>query len=381
MLFNSLEFILFFPLVYSAYLISNRSWQNRILLIASYFFYASWDWRFLCLLLFSTVLDYVCGLKIHQSDLPRDKKKFLIFSLVGNLAVLAFFKYFNFFSESFYSLMKGLGWTPDPITLNIILPIGISFYTFQTLSYTIDIYKGKLEPTKHFYNFALFVSFFPQLVAGPIERARNLLPQIENKRNITPDHIRDGILLIIWGYFLKVFVADNLLKSAYLSFHAEFPYNGFDIFLANYAYTFVILCDFAGYSNIARGLGKLMGFEISINFHAPYFAPNPIVFWERWHISLTSWIKDYVYAPLRKKYSAAVSILLTFAAIGLWHGGKWNYVIWGVLHGLIILIYRYIVFKKKWRRREDELKPSFSYWMKVCLMYHLSQNTIGFGAK
>ncbi len=346
MLFNSLQFAVFFAIVYSLYLVLNHKWQNRLLLTASYVFYGSWDWRFLSLIVISTVLDYYCGLKIRRAGDLKRRRLFLFFSVAGNLSILGFFKYSNFFAANLQVLMKSFGLAPDPFLLQVILPVGISFYTFQTMSYTIDIYRGTLEPTRRFLDFALFVAFFPQLVAGPIERASHLLPQVLSPRKVTPDKFYGGCYLILWGLFQKMFVADNLAKIVDRIFGSAPPYNGAEVLLSLYAFAFQIFCDFAGYSNIARGLGRCMGFEIMVNFRLPYFSPNPREFWRRWHISLSTWLKDYLYIPLggdrRGTALTCRNLAITFFLGGLWHGAAWNFVIWGIFWGGVVICYRFV---------------------------------------
>lgn len=340
MLFNSLQFFVFFFILYCLYLLSNHKLQNRLLLIGSYIFYGTWDWRFLSLIFISTALDYICGLKIYNSKDIKRKKLFLFFSIFGNLSILGFFKYFNFFAANLQTLLGRFGFTVQPQFLHIILPVGISFYTFQTMSYTIDIYRKEMEPTRKFFDFALFVAFFPQLVAGPIERAKHLLPQVINPRSLNFNKFYEGCHLILWGLLLKVFVADNLALIVNPVFANTQSYNGVTILISLYAFAFQIFCDFAGYSNIARGLGKCMGFDIMVNFNLPYFATNPREFWRRWHISLSSWLKDYLYIPLggnRKGASKTYrNIMITMILGGLWHGANWTFILWGVYHGLLI---------------------------------------------
>ena len=344
MLFNSLQFAVFFIIVYSLYLISRHKWQNRILLVGSYVFYGAWDWRFLSLIIISTVLDYFCGLSIEATENLKKRKMFLALSIVGNLIMLGFFKYFNFFATSLCDLLGYFGFTAQPSLINIILPVGISFYTFQTLSYTFDIYKGDLKPTKKFFDFALFVAFFPQLVAGPIERAKHLLPQILSPRKTTLNKFYEGSYLIFWGLFLKMFVADNLAKVVDPVFAQSSAQSGAMILLSLYAFAFQIFCDFAGYSNIARGLGMVMGFDIMVNFNLPYFASNPSEFWQRWHISLSSWLRDYLYIPLGGNRGGSLktyrNLSLTMLLGGLWHGAAWTFIIWGAYQGLLLIVHR-----------------------------------------
>ena len=344
MLFNSLQFFVFFAMVYALYLGLTHRWQNRLLLVASYVFYAAWDWRFLSLIWISTLVDYFCGIGIEASSSPRQRKGFLFLSVFVNLAILGFFKYFNFFAVNLTALLTNFGFQVPEQTFRIILPMGISFYTFQTMSYTIDIYYRKIKPTRHFLDFALFVAFFPQLVAGPIERARHLLPQILRPRTVTRSGFYEGCYLIFWGMFQKVFVADNLARFVDPVFAQPGPYQGLDVLMAVYAFAFQIFCDFAGYSNIARGLGKCLGVEIMINFNLPYFAANPREFWQRWHISLSSWLRDYLYIPLGGNRGPAAqtirNLMITMLLGGLWHGAAWTFVVWGAYHGLLLVGHR-----------------------------------------
>jgi D-alanyl-lipoteichoic acid acyltransferase DltB (MBOAT superfamily) len=317
-----------------------------MLLVASYIFYGAWDWRFLSLIFISTVLDYVCGLKIYKSKDVKQKKLFLFFSVAGNLSILGFFKYFDFFASGLQSLLSYFGITIQPHFLQLILPVGISFYTFQTMSYTIDIYRNQMEPTKRFFDLALFVAFFPQLIAGPIERARHLLPQILSPRKLTLDKFYGGCYLIFWGLFMKIFIADNMAKIVDPVFAASPPYSGAMVIIALYAFAFQIFCDFAGYSNIARGLGKCMGFDIMVNFNLPYFATNPRQFWKRWHISLSSWLRDYLYIPLGGNRKGTIITYRNIAIImllgGLWHGAAWTFVLWGAYQAILLILYRFL---------------------------------------
>lgn len=346
MLFNSLEFVVFFLGVYCLYLVLTHRWQNRMLLVASYFFYGAWDWRFLSLIWLSTVIDYFCGAKIHEAQDARKRKLFLYLSLITNLLLLGFFKYFNFFAASFQELSAIFGFSAHPNFLRIVLPVGISFYTFQTMSYTIDIYRHKLRPALNFFDFALFVAYFPQLVAGPIERAKQLLPQIENPRTITLEKISEGMYLILWGYVLKVFVADNVAGIVDDIFLNKAFCNGAFLPLGLYAFAIQIFGDFAGYSNIARGLAKCMGIDLMVNFNLPYCAKNPQDFWRRWHISLSTWLKDYLYVSLggnkRGKFLTYRNLFITMVLGGLWHGAAWTFVLWGAYHGVGLAIHRYL---------------------------------------
>jgi len=354
-LFNSLEFAVFFIIVFTLYLRSSHKVQNRLLLVASYIFYGWWDWRFLSLILISTVVDYYCGLKINATEERRSRKLYLIFSIGCNLGLLGLFKYFNFFADSLQKIATPFGWQFDSLTLNVVLPVGISFYTFQTMSYTLDIFRRELKPVRNFLDFALFVSFFPQLVAGPIERAKRLLPQILSPRKVTLNRFYEGCYLIYWGLIQKILIADNLAKIVDPIYAGQLAYSGWVVLLATYAFAFQLYCDFAGYSNIARGLGKCMGFDLMINFKFPYFSSNPKEFWRRWHISLSTWLRDYLYIPLggnrRGQFISARNLLLTMILGGLWHGAAWTFVVWGAYHGLLLGVYQY------WKPVSERMTP------------------------
>ena len=351
MAFNSFVFALFLPTVLALYWLMRRSTpsQNWLLLVASYLFYGYWDWRFLALLGISTVVDYVVALRV-QGELGanggapnRAARRWLILSIVTNLGILGFFKYFNFFADSFAALLASAGFQADPLFLNIILPVGISFYTFQTLSYTIDVYRGVLTPTRRLLDFAVYVAFFPQLVAGPIERARTLLPQITDPRRFDGEQFADGVQLIAWGLFKKVFVADNLAPFVNGVFASPDP-TGFEVLMAVYAFAFQIYCDFSGYSDIARGCAKCLGMELMVNFKFPYVAVSPSDFWRRWHISLSTWLRDYLYISLggnrQGEWRTYRNLSLTMLLGGLWHGATWLFVLWGAYQGLLLVVHR-----------------------------------------
>ncbi len=376
MLFNSLQFILFFIIVFALYLCLNHRWQNRMLLVASCIFYGAWDWRFLFLIFASISVDYFCALKIHYSDSDKRRKQFLFISIFVNLAILGFFKYFNFFTNNLQILLDRFWPYIHMPFLNIILPLGISFYTFEAMSYVIDVYRKKMEPTANYVNYALFVTYFPHLIAGPIMRAKDLLPQIISPRKISLDNFYEGCYLIFWGLFQKIFVADNLAKIVNPIFSSTGPYDGFTVLIGVYAFSFQIFCDFAGYSNIARGLGKCMGFDIMINFNLPYFATNPREFWQRWHISLSSWLRDYLYIPLggnRKGELAGFrNVAVTFLLGGLWHGANWTFVVWGAYHGFLIIVYRlFTPLLKKFSLIRNEYLKFFWTCIKTLFFFHL----------
>jgi len=376
MLFNSFTFILFFLITYTLYLLlrKNLKLQNILLLISSYIFYGYWDWRFLFLIALSTGIDYSIGKKLGKTTLANKRKQLLAISVIANLSILGFFKYFNFFAESTTELLNIFGVKPDSITLNIILPVGISFYTFQTMSYTIDVYRNKLKPTLNFLNFAVFVSFFPQLVAGPIERAVNLLPQVANKRIITKQMINAGIFLILWGFFKKVVIADNCAVISNNIFNNFESFKNIDLLIGVLAFTFQIYGDFSGYSDIARGISKLLGFDLMVNFRLPYFAISPSDFWNRWHISLSSWLRDYLYFPLggnrNGNYKTYRNLLLTMLLGGLWHGAAWNFVIWGAFHGIILILYR--LFEKYQSNTSLQINNNIAAIPMMMLMFILT---------
>lgn len=343
MLFNSLEFLLFFGSVYALYLCLNRRWQNNLLLAASYVFYSAWDSRFLGLILFETVVNYLIGAAIFRTPQEPKRKSLLAAGVFVNLAVLFFFKYFNFFEDSAAALLQKAGLQAHPSGLRILLPVGISFYTFQAMSYLFDLYNRKIKPARHFADYALFVAFFPQLVAGPIEKSYHLLPQLERSRTVSFKGVRDGAFLALWGYFQKVLIADNLAIVIDRIFARSEASNGFVVCLAGYGFLLQIFCDFAGYSNIARGLSRMMGIELMVNFRAPLIAANIQEFWRRWHISLTTWVRDYLYIPLggsRGSFTLTCrNILICFTLIGLWHGAAWTFVLFGFLHGTMVICY------------------------------------------
>lgn len=373
MVFNSLIFLVFFLVVYGFYRVLPHRGQNVLLLISSYFFYGWWDWRFLSLIFFSTLVDFWAGLAIHGAgDNHRRRHIALWISLVTNLGSLGFFKYFNFFADNLVVLLQSVGIESVPRHLNIILPVGISFYTFQTMSYTLDIYRGQMKPTRSFLDFAAFVSFFPQLVAGPIERAVQLLPQIESRRIITREGVESGIWLVAWGLFKKCVIADNLAALVDRVFGGG-DSTGAATLLALYAFAFQIFCDFSGYSDIARGLARLMGIELMVNFNNPYFALNPKDFWSRWHISLSSWLRDYLYIPLggsrKGKRRTYINLALTMLLGGLWHGAAWTFVVWGAFHGLLLVAYH------AWRDRfmgPGAVDSGRWVWVRRVGMFHLA---------
>jgi len=350
MLFNSLDFLFFFALLIPAYYALGRFFsfraQNMLLLVGSYYFYAYWDYRFLGLIVLSTVVDYFVGLRLQDTEDEPTRKRWLWVSVCVNLGMLAIFKYLGFFVDSFIDAANALGVEAHRPTLGILLPVGISFYTFQTMSYTIDIYRRKLEPTTSFADFALFVAFFPQLVAGPIERARALLPQLQSERTFHLDRFREGLHLMVWGMFKKVFVADQVAKIVDPVFTGEVSASGIDMYIVLVAFAMQIYGDFSGYTDIARGVAKVMGIDLMLNFNLPYISKHPSEFWERWHISLSSWLREYLYFSLGGNRLGVVktyrNLMLTMLLGGLWHGAAWNFVIWGAFHGSILMIWHRI---------------------------------------
>jgi len=344
MVFNSLQFAWFFILVYALYRVLPHRAQNWLLLVASYYFYAAWDYRFVTLLAASTLVDYTCGRVLGAMQDERRRRLVMWLSIGFNLALLGFFKYFNFFADSFQALFAAIGWQVDDVTVRILLPIGISFYTFVTMSYVIDVYRREIEPERHLVDFAVFVAYFPHLVAGPILRATALLPQIARPRRISAEQIREGLWLMAWGFFQKIFVADNLAPVASHVFAPDTHATGVNVLLGTYAFAFQIYGDFAGYSNIARGTSKLMGIELIENFRFPYLVTTPQAFWRHWHISLSTWLRDYLYKPLGGSRGTAWqtrrNLLVTMLLGGLWHGAAWTFVLWGLFQGLLLILYR-----------------------------------------
>lgn len=376
MIFNSVDFVIFFLVVYGLYLSLKHKGQNVLLLASSYFFYGWWDARFLSLIVISTLVDYVVGLKLTATDSPKARKGLVTISLVVNLGMLGFFKYFNFFAESLQTALLQYDIHVDPRFLDIVLPVGISFYTFQTLSYTIDIYRKKIGPCRSLLDFGVFVSFFPQLVAGPIERASHLIPQVEKERRVTYQDVREGAWLLLLGFFKKVVVADNMAMISGQVFDNPEGAHGLMVIIGIYAFAWQIYGDFSGYSDIARGLSKLMGFDLMHNFRMPYFATNPSDFWRRWHISLSTWLRDYLYIPLGgsrgSNFKTYRNLLLTMILGGLWHGAAWNFVLWGIFHGGILCLHRlfepfFAKIASLWRRF-----PRFGHLFSIVLFFQVT---------
>jgi alginate O-acetyltransferase complex protein AlgI len=338
LLFNSLEFLIFLPIVFVLYwFVFNKTlrWQNLLILVASYFFYGWWSWKFMLLLALSTFLDYVYGFAVASPNKKR-AKLFLWLSIVNNLGILGIFKYYNFFAAQFQQGLELLGFGVNPIFLNVALPIGISFYTFHGMSYVFDIYRNKQKPVSNFVDYAVFVSFFPLLVAGPIERASHLLPQVQQRRFFNYPQAVEGCRLMLWGLFKKVVIADNLATNVDYFFNNYQDNNGVSLIIGAIAFAFQIYGDFSGYSDIALGTAKLFGFELLSNFRFPYFSRDIAEFWRRWHISLSSWFRDYLYIPLggskKGKLKAISNTFIIFLVSGFWHGASWNFILWGGIH-------------------------------------------------
>lgn len=381
MLFNSLNFALFLPIVFLLYwFVCNKNirLQNILLVIASYFFYACWDWRFLFLLVFSTLLDYITGIKMADASNQKNKTFWFWLSITVNLGFLGFFKYYNFFIDSFAEVLTNIGFQVNPWTLQVILPVGISFYTFHGLSYVIDIYKDRIKPERNFIDYSVFVSFFPLLVAGPIERATHLLPQIQKKRTFDFTKAADGLRQILWGLFKKIVIADKCAQYANDIFNNSDDYCGSTLFLGAVYFAFQIYGDFSGYSDIAIGTARLFGIDLLRNFAYPYFSRDIAEFWRRWHISLSSWFRDYLYIPLGGNQGGTWmkirNTIIIFLVSGFWHGANWTFLIWGLLNALYILP---SIFFKTNRNHLDIVAqhtylPSWKELLQIILTFNLT---------
>jgi alginate O-acetyltransferase complex protein AlgI len=373
-LFNSYAFWIFFALVWALYRCLPHRGQNVVLLIASYFFYGCWDWRFLPLILTTTAVSYFSAIQIADSGNKRTQHIWMVLAAVVSLGLLAFFKYWGFFTDSAVALLTTLGFHADLNTLKIVLPVGISFYTFQTMSYTIDVYRGQVTPSRSFTDYALYVAYFPQLVAGPIERSSSLLPQITHPRLRTGGDFAEGLYLILMGLFLKVVMGDNMGFIANGIFGAEKgSLTGTEALVGIYCFAFQIYGDFAGYSSIARGVSKWLGIDLMTNFRMPYLSRNPSEFWQRWHISLSSWLRDYLYIPLGGNRSGPAktyrNLMLTMLLGGLWHGAGWTFVAWGALHGLILCAYRAAGDRFRLPGRWGRIVATFGFFHLICLAW------------
>jgi len=381
MLFNSIDFAIFLPIVFALYWLLknfNLKIQNLLIVAASYLFYGWWDWRFLSLILFSTIVDYTVGVYLSKTSHVGKRKVLLWTSILINLGFLGFFKYYNFFLDNFIDAFSLFGAKLEVGSLQVILPVGISFYTFQTLSYTIDVYRKTLKPTKDFIAFAAFVSFFPQLVAGPIERASNLLPQFYKKREFNHSKAVDGLRQILWGLFKKVVIADNCAEYANIIFNNSDDYSGSTLFLGALFFTFQIYGDFSGYSDIAIGTSRLFGFNLQQNFAFPYFSRDIAEFWRRWHISLSTWFRDYLYIPLggsRGGVSMKIrNTFIIFIVSGFWHGANWTFIVWGALNAVYFLP---LMLSNKNRQNigvvaQGNYLPSINEFLNMSLTFFLS---------
>ena len=381
MQFNSLAFVVFLALVLPLYFGLGRAQrlreQNILLLVASYFFYGYWDWRFLGLLALSTVVDYAVGLalaqRMEQMQVRRGPRSLFLISLVVNLGLLAVFKYFDFFVGSAATLLQGLGFEANLPLLKIVVPVGISFYTFQTIAYTYSVYRGETPATRDFIAFAVYVAYFPQLVAGPIERARKLLPQIQQPRHITADKFRSGSLLVLQGLFKKIAIADAVAGYVDAVFADPTATSSTTLLLGVYMFALQIYGDFSGYTDIARGISRLMGIELILNFRQPYLAANITDFWRRWHISLSTWLREHLYIPLggnrHGTFNTYRNLMITMLLGGLWHGRTWNFVIWGGLHGLYLALHKFWCARSG--RPDDAPLAPFRHLIGVLVTFHL----------
>lgn len=380
MIFTSLDFAFFLPAVFLIYWLLNSQsvkWQNLFLVLASYVFYGWWDWRFLALILFSSLLDFIIAQAIENAPGRRQARAYLALTLITNLGLLMVFKYFNFFAAQLNQAWSFFGWQAPVGSLNIILPVGISFYTFQTMSYSIDVYRKRLEPCKDLITFLGYVSFFPQLVAGPIERATNLLPQFQLPRKLNVESFKDGLRQILWGMFKKLAIADACAEHVNFAFDHTSTLGSASLLIGAVLFAFQIYGDFSGYSDMAIGISKLFGFQLRQNFHVPYFSRDMGEFWRRWHISLSSWFKDYVYIPLggsRVGPSYAIrNIMVVFILSGLWHGANWTYISWGILNAMLFLPLFVMAKHRDYTGNiaENRIFPGFHELLSMCQTFAL----------
>lgn len=378
MLFNSLDFILFFPLVVYSYYTLEHKHRWILLLAASYIFYMWWRVEYVLLIIFCTIVSYFGSICIDLSDKKSIKKLFLYLSLTANLLPLFYFKYYGFFHKEFFGLLEGIGIVRHAELPLILLPVGISFFTFQTLGYIIDVYEGRIKPERHLGRFAVFVSFFPQLVAGPIERASNLIPQFKKSIRFDYERVVQGLRLILWGLFMKVVIADRLAVYVDQVYGNYTHHHGLAIILSTYFFSFQVYCDFAGYSSIAIGAAMVMGIELITNFNYPYFSFSVSEFWTRWHISLSRWFRDYLYIPLGGNRVHLLKwcfiIMITFLVSSLWHGANWTFIVWGGIHCVYYLIEKFLTFSGKYLllgRFTIRLKPTLQRFLRMLVVFHL----------
>lgn len=357
MLFNSFSYAVFVPIIFIIYWFMPHRFRWVLLLAASYYFYMSWNPKYIILILATTFISYITGIVIEQTENKLQKKVYLVLSVIFCMGILFIFKYFNFFIENLSSVLDIFTIKMHPITLKLLLPVGISFYTFQTMSYVIDVYRGDVQAEKHFGYYAAFISFFPQLVAGPIERTSNLLPQIKREQKFSEQKAFDGLKLMLWGYYKKLVVADTLAPYVDKVYNQLELYQGFSLMIVVFFFSLQIYCDFSGYSDIAIGTARLFGIDLIKNFDAPYFSKSVKEFWRRWHISLSTWFKDYVYIPLggnrRGVKRHLINMMVVWFLTGLWHGAAWNFVLWGLYYGILLILEKYV-----WGKKLEQL-PSF----------------------
>lgn len=381
MLFNSFAFICFLPIVFILYwyVFKTRRWQNFLIVIASYIFYGWWNWRFLLLIAFTSFCSFINGLLISKYEGKRNIQKVISASnIIINLLILSIFKYYHFFVDNLDVLLSNLGYHIDWVTMNIVLPVGISFYTFQALSYTIDIYQKKIKPTTNIIDFFAYISFFPQLVAGPIERATNLLPQFQIKRTFDYTKATDGCRQMLWGFFKKIVIADNCATIVNANWEHYQDIGGITLLIIGILFTFQIYCDFSGYSDIAIGCARLFGFNLMRNFNYPYFSRNIPEFWRRWHISLMTWFRDYIYFPLGGSHSSKLktirNIFIVWGISGLWHGANWTFVFWGLYHATLLAIYNALGINTKYKHEAAHGKqiPNIKEFVQIIITFFLT---------
>ena len=377
MLFNSFEFMIFFPLVVIGYFLLPPRFRWAFLLGASYYFYMCWKAEYLVLIVISTLIDYVAGLRMGKTAVRSRRKKYLLLSLVANLGILFTFKYANFFSESLRVALNQFNIFYDMPMFDLLLPVGISFYTFQSMSYTIDVYRGEQQPERHLGKFALYVAFFPQLVAGPIERSLRLLPQFDRVFKFDYERVVSGLRLMLWGFFKKLVIADRLAIYVNEAYNHPAEYQGLTLLLATYFFAIQIYCDFSGYSDIAIGAARVMGYDLMTNFRQPYFSKSISEFWRRWHISLSTWFRDYLYIPLGGnrvgKQRWYFNLFAVFVISGLWHGANWTFVVWGALHGGYLI---FAIVTADWRQKLAHWsglakRPALHNLLRTLITFHL----------